>query len=330
MFDYFWIGNLLENGAFIQFGYGFQPGPANYCLKGIVASILSTCTGHYEPISNLEARWEWQYWPSVDGQTFYYEIGPANSIGLNASWHEYSIVSSESEWHFKLDGTEVGNLTAGSTVAREPPMMIAEKLPASGTNNLLGSLGPTEFRNLQYLKTDGWHTVETLIASLGCSNCADQPYGVVVVGPNDVVIGSVHEEFSDGELLWTSGYSILNVTTTSGAKFSISTLIDRHQFVAGSEVAIPKGMFAYISLIDTSVPLQGITGMLGSTDEFQQWTGCIMSTNQTLQILMDRDCTLTATWRANFTVPTLLLGAIISILIAIEFWTTRKKIARAN
>jgi hypothetical protein len=30
-FDYFWIGDNLVDGAFIQFGYAFQPG--NFCLR---------------------------------------------------------------------------------------------------------------------------------------------------------------------------------------------------------------------------------------------------------------------------------------------------------
>ena len=112
MFDYFWIGNILDDGAFVQFGYGFQPGPAVYCLKGLNAVGGNTCTGKSELISSLEGRWEWQYWPNVNGRDFYYGIGSANSVGANASWHEYSIVSSQEGWHFTLDGIEVGNLTA--------------------------------------------------------------------------------------------------------------------------------------------------------------------------------------------------------------------------
>src|SRR5208282_4556892 len=31
-FQYFWVGDNLDNGAFIQFGYEYAPG--DYCLKG--------------------------------------------------------------------------------------------------------------------------------------------------------------------------------------------------------------------------------------------------------------------------------------------------------
>ena len=120
VFDYFWIGSVLANGAFIQFGYGFQPGPAAYCLKAFVKRGVSTCMGKSELVSNTEGRWEWQYWPDITGHDFYYEIGSANSVGINGSWHEYSIVRSNSEWDFVFDDVVVGNLTAPASLSRDP------------------------------------------------------------------------------------------------------------------------------------------------------------------------------------------------------------------
>ena len=325
MFDYFWIGNVLDDGAFVQFGYSFQPGPAIYCLKGLNAVGENTCTGKSELISNLEGRWEWQYWPNINGRDFYYEIGSANSVGLNGSWHEYSIVSSEAGWHFLLDGLEVGNLTAKPSLSKEPPVMIAEK---AGATQLIGALGAAEFHDLEYYKDNAWHEVQTLFAVRTCSstpNCnLAQPYGVLVVGPDHVIAGSVHQMPNSGELVWTSGFLTLIVTTRS-AQFSVSTFAGRKVYVNNASVEIPRGMMAYVSLIDKSIPASGILGVLGARDEFQGWTGSVSSRNQTVQILMNDDSTLQATWRVDYTGLLVIIAPMALALIAIAVYHVVKQ-----
>ena len=65
-------------------------------------------------------------------------------------------------------------------------------------------------------------------------------------------------------------------------------------------------MLAYVSLIDTNVPSPGILGMLGAKDEFEGWVG-EESSNSSLQILMENNFVLQATWRSDYSSPVLLI-----------------------
>jgi len=307
VFDYFWLGSVLSNGAFIQFGYGFQPGPAKYCLEAFVKAGVSTCMGKSELVSNTEGRWEWQYWPDIAGHDFYYEIGPADSVGVNGSWHDYSIVRSGPQWDFLLDNVVVGNLTAIASLSRDPPLILAEK---TGSDQLVGSLGPVAFQGLEYFKQNEWRSVESLLVVRSCSptqTCTlDQPFGVAVADGH-VVVGSVHERPKDGELLWTSGFVTLNVVTHPNAGFSVSTYAGQYLFVGNATIEVPKGMLAYVSLIDPTIPSVGILGMLGAKDEFAGWVGSGISSNSSLQVLMENDYELKATWRSDYVTPVLLI-----------------------
>lgn len=327
VFDYFWIGSVLVNGAFLQFGYGFQPGPATYCLEAFVKEGVTNCIGKSELVSNTEGRWEWQYWPDISGHDFYYEIGPANSVGINASWHEYSIVRSSSQWTFLLDEVVIGNVTAPASESRDPPLMLAEK---TGTDQLVGSLGPVAFRDLEYFKQNEWRSVESILAVRSCSPSQacnlDQPYGVDVVN-GQVVAGSVRERPKDGELLWTSGFITLNVTTHPNAQFSIWTYSGQRLFVNNATTEVPKGMFAYVSLIDTTTPTPGILGMLGGKDEFDGWVGGReqRDSNSSLQLLMENDYVLQATWRSDFIMPVLLILTAILVVGGIPAYSFGKR-----
>ena len=316
VFDYFWIGSVLANGAFIQFGYGFQPGPATYCLEAFVRGGVTNCMGKSELVSNTEGRWEWQYWPDVNGRDFYYAIGPANSVGVNGTWHEYSIVRSGSQWDFLLDNVVVGNLTAAASISRDPPLMLAEK---TGTDQLVGSLGPVAFRGLGYFKENVWRSVESLLVVRSCSPTQacnpDQPFGVSFVGGN-VLTGSVDEKPEGGELLWTSGFVTLNIVAHQNAQFSVWTYAGQRLFVGNATAQIPKGMLAYVSLIDTTVPSPGILGMLGAKDEFEGWIG-EKSSNSSLQMLMENNYVLQATWRSDYSSPVLLILSTLLVTVGI-------------
>jgi hypothetical protein len=287
----------------MQFGYGFQPGPATYCLEAFVRGGVTTCIGKTELVSNTEGRWEWQYWPDITGRDFYYRIGPADSVGVNGTWHEYSIVRAGSNWDFLLDNITVGNFTAAASPSQGPPLMLAEK---TGTGKLAGYLGPVAFRDLEYSKENEWHAVDSLFVVRSCSPTQvcniDQPFGVSLVGDR-VIAGSVHEKPKDGGLLWTSGFVTLNVMVHPNAQFTVWTYAGQRPCVENATMEVPKGMFAYVTLIDTTVPSRGILGMLGAKDEFEGWIGGRESSNSSLQILMEDNYMLEATWHSDYTTP---------------------------
>jgi len=330
VFDYFWLGSVLSNGAFVQFGYGFQPGPATYCLDAFVKDGVTTCLGKSELVSNTEGRWEWQYWPDTTGHDFYYEIGPADSVGANGTWHEYSIARSGSQWEFLLDNSVVGNLTAVASVSRDPPLILAEK---TATDQLVGSLGPVAFQDLEYFKQNEWRSVESLLVVRSCSptqTCnLDLPFGVAA-SDGQVVVGSVHEMPEAGELLWTSGYDTLNVWVHPNAQFSVWTFTGQQLFVDNATVRVPKGMFAYISLIDLTVPSPGLLGDLGGKDEFTGWVGSTVSSNSSLELVMENDYGLKATWQSDYVLPFSILTAILVLVGIVGYTTARKRRLRES
>jgi hypothetical protein len=226
--DSFWVGSTLDNGAFIQFGYTILNPNCYYCSKGRYNGTNLICTTGFLFLGNSssDARWFWWYWPSgvstLDGSEFV--IGPPNSVGTNGTWHAYSIMpNGNNQWNFLLDGQRVDSADFEVTKSKAPPLMVAEK----SFNNYsqspqLDILGPVEFRNLSYLEEDGWHNVTSLNAISTClatlyPNCGvDIPYGVSVVGPNDIVAGTGMQRRQNGESLW----SLINAPTGAVPEFS--------------------------------------------------------------------------------------------------------------
>ena len=201
--DYFWVGTGLGNGAFVQFGYTLEPG--NYCLKGKIISGASTCLAYWDTIGFSDVRWQWQYWPNMYGFDYYWGIGSYNSAGSNGTWHTYSIVANGTAWSFRLNGKEVDHIVFQPTHSSNLVSFIAEKSISS--QQYRGKLGPVEFRNLAYLKEDGWHSARTLTAFVSCvPHCnIPNPFGVAVDGPRGhLIAGSGIKQPVNGALLWTN------------------------------------------------------------------------------------------------------------------------------
>jgi len=188
-FDYFWVGDDLANGGFIQFGYSFSPG--RYCLQGeIVAGTVATCPGGSANIGLSDARWQWEYWPNENGDTNYLGIGPSNSAGSNGTWHSYSILPNTNDgWDFVLDGQRVASVSFTPSQSINAAYFVAEKVTSSNPE----TLGPVEFRNLAYLTSNGWQTAIQLytVYDCGLSTICEvfNPYGLSLLGPNDVIAG---------------------------------------------------------------------------------------------------------------------------------------------
>lgn len=298
--DYFWVGTLLQNGAFIQFGYAFEPG--YFCLKGALVSASFQCDESFAFLSDLDARWQWQYWPNSYGKDFYYEIGPLNSAGSNGTWHQYSITSgADGNLSFLLDSQQVARVGFELQPSKEPPIMMAEKVT---TSNEVSSLGPVEFENLSYLNRNDWHVVDSLVSLNGCGTDSDcstvNPYGVSTEGPNHIIAGSGGIILKSGQLLWTSDYVGLSVKVDHDVQFHVTTVIGDQEFTTGANVKVPKNLFAEVTMTTTKIRSDGLMGLFGAVDEFQGWTGYENSENQSIRILMNQNRSLQATWHTNF------------------------------
>ena len=312
MLDYFWVGDDLEDGSFIQFGYSLEPG--TFCLKGAIVAGELRCLGPPELITDSEARWQWQYWPDRFGRDYYYEIGPASYVGQNDSWHVYTIEPSLSNsWRFALDGQVVANTTFPVSYSIDPVFVLAEK---NSPSNVTAQLGPVEFKNVAYLGADGWHSVDSLVAISTCptdTGCAETPYGVKVIEANTLVAGSSIPRSRDGVLLWTSNYVTLNISVHPDVQFQVTSVLGMSSFYGKARVEVPKGMFAYVSLSATSVSTAGVLGLVGAKDQFHGWTGDIQSSNSTVQVLMSASKSIEARW----TIDTSLIAIVTALTLLV-------------
>jgi PKD repeat protein len=232
--DAFWVGDVLGDGSFVQFGYLIMP-PGYYCLSAQVTASGTVCSGTSDNVGFSDARWFWAYFPNAQVvNDWYYGFGTANSVGSNGTWHLYSIQPGPSgDWSFGLDGVTIYSSNFPSTSSTSPVHLVAEK--ASGP--YLSQLGPVEFRGLAYLGNDTqWHATSSLNPIDGCGAADNDPctvstaYGVESVGPNEVLAGSSVSAPDPGQLVWerqssctlgatlqtsgTAGAAPLNVTFT--------------------------------------------------------------------------------------------------------------------
>ena len=225
--DAFWVGIGLEQGAFIQFGYEVAHIPGPYCLKGTSLGNSFICTGGYVTRNNSDTFWFWEYFPVVGSENnAIVSEGPTGSVGLNASWHLYTMMENGSNsWDFLLDGHQVDSLDVPASNWASAPGVAAEK--AGGLYNVynLTELGPVEFRNLAYQNLNGWRSVSALYPFFVCSspnpsiasNCNSLiTYGVASLGSNDIIVGSdIPRPIINGQPLWSSQVSHSGNSTNS-------------------------------------------------------------------------------------------------------------------
>ena len=204
--DAFWIGSILKNGAFIQFGY-LLLSPGYYCLTAHVTANGTACTGVNDDVSPGDVRRFWAYFPNAQNVgEWYYGFGLSNSVGENNTWHLYSILPDNSNnWSFQMDGVSIYTLPFQAVPSASPAHFVAEK--ASGPDQQ--RLGPVEFRNLAYLGTDRqWHSTSSLTPIVGCGQgdtlpCdSAMPYGVAAIGVNDAMAGSNIPTPSTAHPIW--------------------------------------------------------------------------------------------------------------------------------
>lgn len=321
VFDYFWVGNNLADGAFIQFGYGIEPG--YYCLNGASIAGKFTCFGSSEQILDSDARWQWQYWPSREGHDFHYQIGPAGSAGANGTWHEYKIVpSSDDYWTFEFDGVALGTLNVGAQMSSDPEFIVAEKVATSP--NLTGNLGPVQFANLSYLAPEGWRPTDSLVSFGSCNQnptCTENPYGISSTPQNLTIAGSGVSSPASGSLLWTSGYVSLAVDVHQNVKFFVSFLSLQRTYQGNALVQVPKGMYAYVTILATDTRTVGPLGLIGARDQFAAWTGDVHSGNLTIQVLMNANKQVSAVWEIRLRTPVLVIvaiGCVVAVVLLVK------------
>ena len=169
---------------------------------------------------------------------------------------------------------------------------------------------------------DGWHQVDTLYIAKGCSTqeCdIVNPYGVSLDAPNHIAAGSGLEQREKGDFLWTSSYVALALNVPSNARVLVTSAFDSQVLDPSSDIQVPKGMLVQVSLTNTRVPADGVWGLLGAVDVFQEWTGDVTSTNTAFNILMGGDRQVQAVWTTDYTISILGLVTLLAITLVLAF-----------
>jgi hypothetical protein len=274
----FWVGDVLANGGFIQFGYQLTRA-GYYCLYGETIGAQTICRGSGDTIGNDDARWFWQYWPYPNVIDFYSGVGPANSAGPDGSWHLYQILPNEGNgWTFVLDGKSVSSIDYFQwTPSRDPLVVVAEEVTSIASAS--GRLGPVEFSDLSYSKQDGWHRVESLQAISACiganSNC-NIPYGLRVLGSNHIIAGTGEQPRENGELLWSASF-LLNLSIPYG----VQVFVDRTPYSSGTlKLLLSSGL--HTVTVPSIIKIDNTSRL-----RFQNWSDGFTDPNRTMNVSSD-------------------------------------------
>jgi hypothetical protein len=222
-FDEFFLVTTRTNGDVIWLGYRLETG--SHCLKGFQTSQNFTCTGETELIRDLDARWFWEYFLAKGDE--YLQVGPAQSAGLNGTWHTYTLMATPKDtWTFLLDGKAIANLDFKTSISSNRVLVVAEQQ----TTGVPEMLGPVEFRNMSYLTTNGWHATTSLYAYVHCeedtpnTTCpSPNPYGISVVALNDIITGSGLPQYDTGDVLWPQGNQVTTASNYSNVAVNSSS-----------------------------------------------------------------------------------------------------------
>ena len=322
--NYFWVGDDLADGSFIQLGYSLEPG--TYCLKGASIGGKFSCSGATERIQSGDARWQWQYWPNRFKSDYYYGIGPSGSAGTNGTWHSYTIVPNPSNsWRFMFDGETVSNSSFLVSQSTDPVFIVAE---GNANVNASTTLGPVKFQQLSYFNGMSWNSVDSLVALSYCGTsvaCFANSYGAMAIGPNLLLAGSNVPRSADGSLLWTSENLDLNIQVHPGAVFFVTSILGTSEYSDNAEINVPRGMFVYVSISDTVTNSPGILGLIGGRDQFQGWSGDVSSRNLTVRLLMDSNRTISADWATDASIPWIVVAVSSIALLTLTILMARRR-----
>ncbi len=276
--DSFWVGDDLDNGGFIQFGFQIES-PGSYCVRGQVVGGAHECS-KTDTLTDADVRWFWEYFPNLKGGDFYYAAGAFGSVGSNGTWHQYTITpSAAGGWVFLLDGNQVDSIGFHWTHSKHRVYVVAEKVSSSTSPGLLG---PVEFRNVAYLKGDGWHGVSQLYVLRGCGvsqNCGSSvPYGVQLKGPNYIVAGSGQGLLKTGSLLWMKHGTTLTIEIPAQVNVSVDNVARGLGPSVSLELANGTHQIAVSSLVDLGN---------GTRLEFSRWSDGQTAPNRTIALGSD-------------------------------------------
>jgi hypothetical protein len=285
----FWVGDDLENSAFLQIGYlvvnetGSYP---SYC------DIGQGCTS-YEDIGAGQAEWFYEYFPSgYSGSAFLGAVGPAGSAGVNGTFNNYGFYYSNGRWDFIFNGNNVGsvNLNASNSGAHTP-VAFGELANASNGKAIIR---PVIMQNLSMYSDGAFTPLATGYSYVGYGSGSQEdipvPYGVAEL--NNRVdyfeVGSNVTKPADGSQLWSLGYN-LNIRSKYG------NLTGTTKDIAYSRIMISAPQTVYLGN--------------GTRVEFSGWEGTGIGSysgnSNATEVSMNGNITEVAQWKTQYLVTIL-------------------------
>ena len=243
----FWIGENLNNGAFLQIGY-LVPNASGYYQTNCT---VGGCSGKVY-LKKGFASWFWEYFPSgYSGTKFFGRIGGNSSVGGDGTFNEYGFRASGNVWNFYINNVSVGSTNLGtSDSGQNSPSVVGEYADAN-TNSAY--MIPVEFKNIVVYTQSGPRIPGKGYSYLGYGK------GSLTNLPNNYGVSEVNNQTdffevgsglptNNNALLWSTGYR-LNIiseysSTNESGEYSPYSNVQLHTV---GYVNVSKGVRAVFS-----------------------------------------------------------------------------------
>jgi hypothetical protein len=155
-------------------------------------------------------------------------------------------------------------------------------------------------------------------------------------GPHSIAVPAIAQVDNETRLRfdsWTDGFVVPNRTVKISVSRSLEAVyVAQYRLsIAGQATSAmgqgwhDTGSVVTISVADTE-PMSGILGLLGGKLRFQAWydNNRLLTNSSVDAIVMDKPHTLTVLWQADYTMPLLIIAAIVIVLILAYFVIHRR------
>jgi hypothetical protein len=233
----YWVGEDLQNGAFLQTGYVIENQSGRYPSY----CDISGCS-QYEYLSAGAPEWFYEYFPPGNNNNFLGGIGPNDSAGRNGSLNTYGFYTNGTSWYFIMDKNTTGKVDLYTNTSGYNDVVAFGEL--ANTSNGNTNLSDVNFYNLSIYRFGRFVPAPTGYAYIGYGvgslNNLPNPYGVEEINSraNAFEVGSGLQEPRNNYPLWTNSYSLTIVSQYANTSSS-------GEYIASRTVAINEPTYAY-------------------------------------------------------------------------------------
>ncbi|MGI0141283.1 MAG: hypothetical protein ACREBF_01370 [Candidatus Micrarchaeales archaeon] len=278
----YWVGENLDNGAFLQIGYVIENQSGIYPSK----CDMSGCSA-YKQINAGDAQWFYEYFPSGYNGGFLGQLGPDGSAGTNGTFNRYAFYYSGNKWYFAFNGNIIGNVSLGSSTSGvSVPVAFGEVANTTGITNQLPNV---IFANFSIYKSGHFTPLAQGLSyigyGVGSRTDIKNPYGVVEIGNrvNYFEVGSGLAQTNNNTQLWNLGYNLKIVS-------SYANITNTTNYIAYSNVRLSSPQSIQLN----STTREFFTGWQGAG--LGSYTG---PANSTL-VELNGNVTETAMWQRQY------------------------------